>query len=158
MLTLGFHNPFAVLGKESPKPETRASAQGASYPGVLRRALSPKSPPRSRRGSADLASPRSPPKVTQASQGESDADGTPRQPNEDVAPMVEAGTPLKAFLNALVNAEASVAAADGAPRRPQPRSPPRVEDAGGRRSALKSPENPRPRKRARVLGLSLIHI
>ena len=105
MLTLGFHNPFAVLGKESPKPETRASAQGASYPGVLRRALSPKSPPRSRRGSADLASPRSPPKVTQASQGESDADGTPRQPNEDVAPMVEAGTPLKAFLNALVNAE-----------------------------------------------------
>ena len=50
MLTLGFHNPFAVLGKESPKPETRASAQGASYPGVLRRALSPKSPPRSRRG------------------------------------------------------------------------------------------------------------
>ena len=150
MLTLGFHNPFAVLGKESPKPETRASAQGASYPGVLRRALSPKSPPRSRRGSADLASPRSPPKVTQASQGESDADGTPRQPNEDVAPMVEAGTPLKAFLNALVNAEAAVAAADGAPRRPQPRSPPKVEDAGGRRSALKSPENPRPRKRARV--------
>ena len=78
MLTLGFHNPFAVLGKESPKPETRQSAQGASYPGVLRRALSPKSPPRSRRGSADLASPRSPPKVTQASQGESDADGTPQ--------------------------------------------------------------------------------
>ena len=77
MLTLGFHNPFAVLGKESPKPETRASAQGASYPGVLRRALSPKSPPRSRRGSADLASPRSPPKVTQASQSDGDADGTP---------------------------------------------------------------------------------
>ena len=45
MLTLGFHNPFAVLGKESPKPETRASAQGASYPGVLRRALS-RRPPR----------------------------------------------------------------------------------------------------------------
>ena len=130
MLTLGFHNPFAVLGKESPKPETRQSAQGASYPGVLRRALSPKSPPRSRRGSADLASPRSPPKVTQASQGESDADGTPRQPNEDVAPMVEAGTPLKAFLNALVNAEAAVAAADGAPRRPQPRSPPRAALGG----------------------------
>ena len=107
MLTLGFHNPFAVLGKESPKPETRASAQGASYPGVLRRALSPKSPPRSRRGSADLASPRSPPKVTQASQSDGDADGTPQHgAADDVAPMVEAGTPLKAFLNALVNAEA----------------------------------------------------
>ena len=153
MLTLGFHNPFAVLGKESPKPEPRASAQGASYPGVLRRALSPKSPPRSRRGSADLASPRSPPKVTQASQSDGDADGTPQHgAADDVAPMVEAGTPLKAFLNALVNAEAAVAAADGAPRRPQPRSPPRAAGAeqSGRRSALKSPENPRPRKRARV--------
>ena len=146
MLTLGFHNPFAVLGKEaSPKRETRGSAQGASYPGVLRRALSPKSPPRHARPPSFA----SPPKVTQDA-SQSDADGTPRQAAaDDDMPMLEAGTPLKAFLNALVNAEAAVAAADGAPRRPQPRSPPKPH-AGGRRSALKSPENPRPRKRQRV--------
>ena len=133
-----------MLGKE-PKAGDAPERPGRELPGRLRRALSPKSPPRNRRGSADLASPRSPPGDA-GPQSDGDADGTPRQPNEDVAPMVEAGTPLKAFLNALVNAEAAVAAADGAPR-PQPRSPP-VEDAGGRRSALKSPENPRPRARA----------
>ena len=126
MLTLGFHNPFAVLGKEPCRRRARAPRARATGRAAARAVA--EEPAAEPLRSADLASPRPPPKVTQASQSDGECRRHAAATHEDVAPMVEAGTPP---LQRARQRRGRRRGGHGAPRRPQPRSPPKLDTGAG---------------------------